>query len=333
MHYYHMRKEVDPTAPTCQPKADFPWDTALVRPCGEKRPAWYTWCLAARQKDAACYDDSPGAASWGPSRLDVFWRGSGDDAAIYRKSWAPTSWSTVSTLGGGTSSSPAVVAPAANRLEVYVRGSDNFTWYRRYDGTAWSSWTSIRGKSYESPAASARRGTSIVDVFVRAVDDGIYHRYRDGNTWSAIWAPIGAPPGGATSAPAALSNASGKIDVFVRGADSGIWQKTWNGSWSGWTSIGAVSTSAPAVDSRGPNRIDVFYRGTDGQIYQRTNNGAGWLDRGTIGGSAISAPAAVATGSDRLDLWVRSTAGTIQHRVWKSTSGWTGWSDVWFAGP
>jgi hypothetical protein len=85
MHYYHTRQEVDTTAATCQPKADFPWDTGLVRACGDRRPAWYTWCVAARQKDAACYDDAPGAASWGSSRLDVFWRGTGDDAMTGRR--------------------------------------------------------------------------------------------------------------------------------------------------------------------------------------------------------------------------------------------------------
>ena len=124
LHYYNMREEPDTASPTCRAKADFPWDTGLVRACGDKRPAWYTWCLASRGNDAACYDDSPGAASWSSSRLDVLWRGYGDDAAIYRKWWDTKSWSSASTLGGATTSSPAVVAPASKR-------------------TAWSAWSPL----------------------------------------------------------------------------------------------------------------------------------------------------------------------------------------------
>jgi hypothetical protein len=338
IHYYNMREEPDMSSSTCRAWAIFPWDTGLVRACGQKRPAWYTWCLAARQKDAACYDDSPGAASWGPYRLDVFWRGNGDDAELYRRSWdgavGSPAWSSAARFGGVTNATPAVVAPADRRLEVFVRGHDNTAvWHSRYDGTAWSGWSSLGGLTYASPAASARKGTSIVDVFIRAADNSIQHRSRNGSTWSSGWASIGAPPGGATSSPAAISIATNRIDVFVRGGDSAIWRRTWNGSWGAWTGIGAVSTSAPALATRGTNRVDVFYRGADGQIYHRLNNGQGWLNGASLGGAALSAPAAVATSSARLDVWVRGPDNGVQHKVWKSTTGWSGWSGTWQAGP
>lgn len=337
MSHYHMRQEVDTTVPACQPKAGFPWDTGLVRACGEKRPAWYTWCLAARQGDAACYDDSPGVASWSSSRLDVFWRGDGDDAAIYRRWWdgstkRPSPWSNVVTLGGATSSSPAVAAPAAKRLELYVRGIDNAVWHRRYDGTSWTGWSQLGGMTYASPAASPRRGTSIVDVFIRGTDNAIHHRYRNGTAWSSGWASIGAPPGGAASAPAAVSNGTGKIDVFVRGGDSAIWRTTWTTSWSPWTSVGGATTSAPAVTSRGTDRLDLFVRGLDGQVYRSLNNGVGWSAWVPLGGFTVSAPAAVATSTNRIDLWARGANNALQHKFWQPL-GWSGWSETWFAGP
>ena len=277
MHYYNMREEPDTASATCRAKADFPWDTGLVRACGDKRPAWYTWCLASRANDAACFDDSPGAASWNSSRLDVLWRGNGDDAAVYRRWWDTKAWSSVSSLGGGTTSSPAVVAPASKRLDLYVRGADNAVWQRRYDGVAWSLWSSLGAVTYASPAASARRGTSIVDLFVRGTDNALYHRYRNGTAWSPGWVSIGAPPGGATSAPASISSSTGRIDVFVRGADSAIWRRTWTTSWSPWTSLGGVATSAPSATSRGTDSIDLFVRGSDGQIYPP--RGAPWAGR------------------------------------------------------
>ena len=333
MHYYNVRQEPDTSSATCQALAGFPWDTGLVRACGERRPAWYTWCLAARQNDAACYDDSPGAASWSSSRLDVFWRGSGDDAAIYRRWWDTKSWSSVSTLGGATTSSPAVVAPASKRLELYVRGTDNAVWHRRYDGTAWSAWSPLGAVTYASPAASARRGTSIVDVFVRGADNTVHHRYRNGSTWSPGWVSIGAPPSGATSAPAAVSSSTGKIEVFVRGADSEIWRRTWTTSWGPWTRVGGVATSAPSVISRGTDSIDLFVRGRDGQVHRTTGDAAGWSAWSPLGGATASAPAAVASSANRIDLWARGTAGALQHRVWQPTTGWSSWSENWFAGP
>jgi hypothetical protein len=96
------------------------------------------------------------------------------------------------------------VAPASKRLEVYTRGLDNAVWQRRYDGTAWSAWSGLGGTTHASPAASVGRGTAIVDVFLRGTDNAIYHRYRNGSAWSSGWASIGSPPGGATSAPAAI---------------------------------------------------------------------------------------------------------------------------------
>jgi hypothetical protein len=339
IHYYNMREEPDTASSTCRPLAGFPWDTALVRACGQKRLAWYTWCRASRRGDASCYDDSPAVASWGPYRLDVFFRGDGDDGAIYSRSWDGAArpngpWSTISSLGGATSSSPAVVAPADKRLEVYARGLDDVVWHRRYDGAVWSPWTSLGGGTYASPAASTRRGTSIVDVFIRGKDNAVYHRYRNGTSWSPGWVSIGAPPGGATSAPATVSTANGKIDVIVRGANSAIWRRTWSGSsWSAWASLGATAVSAPAVATRGPNKLDVFIRGASGLIWQRVFDGAVWSAWTSIGGSTLSAPAAVSPNSKRIDVWARGGDNGVQHTVWRQGTGWSGWSSTWSSGP
>jgi hypothetical protein len=59
---------------------------------------------------------------------------------------------------------------------------------------AWSLWSSLGAVTYASPAASARRGTSIVDLFIRGTDNSVYHRYRNGISWSPGWVSIGAPP-------------------------------------------------------------------------------------------------------------------------------------------
>ena len=121
--------------------------------------------------------------------------------------------------------------------------------------------------------------------------------------------------------------------MFVRSGNSAIWQRTWTGSWGSWRSAGGEATSAPTAVSRGPNNLILFFRGRDGQIYQRTEAGNGWLDRGSLGGASVSAPGAVAPSADRIDVWMRGTDNAVQHKVWKSSSGWSSWSGAWFAGP
>ena len=85
-----------------------------------------------------------------------------------------------------------------------------------------------------APAACAK-GNNLA-VFVEGADNALYWKHWDGTTWSA-WGSLG---GNLTSSPAATSPATGVIDVFARGTDGTLWQKTYNNGWSGWTSVGAM---------------------------------------------------------------------------------------------
>src|SRR5438270_5230038 len=81
--------------------------------------------------------------------------------------------------------------------------------------------------------------------------------------WSAV--------GGVTESSVGVSSwGSDHTDIFVRGTDDALWQRTWDGRrWSEWHSLGGVLRSAPAAVSWGPNRIDVFARGQDDGVWHR----------------------------------------------------------------
>ena len=50
--------------------------------------------------------------------------------------------------------------------------------------------------------------------------------------------------------PAASSWGANILEVFVRGTDGGMWQKTWDGSaWSQWQPLSGVLTSDPSAVS------------------------------------------------------------------------------------
>jgi hypothetical protein len=119
------------------------------------------------------------------------------------------------------------------------------------------------------------------------------------------------------------------IDVFVRGADRAVWQRTYaNNAWSGWKGLGGglASGTGPAACSWGAGRLDVFVQGTDGALYQKSFSGA-WSGWGSLGGALTASPAAAAaSGSNRIDVFVRGT----DNAVWeKSYNGrWGGWTSV-----
>jgi hypothetical protein len=111
---------------------------------------------------------------------------------------------------------------------------------------------------------------------------------RDGNRiWSEAAPPPPPPPeqswsaweslgGLLTSAPAAVSWGAGRIDVFARGEDDGLYCRSFDGSWTEWEGLGGEgldgslkSELAPAVSSWAPGRLDLFAIGEDDALWHR----------------------------------------------------------------
>ena len=94
-----------------------------------------------------------------------------------------------------------------------------------------------------APAVSAQNANGL-DLFVRGADSAIYWKHSpDGTTWPLASVDLG---GFATADPAATSNGTGNIAVFIRGGAGALWEKTTtNGgaTWSAWTSLGGTLAS------------------------------------------------------------------------------------------
>jgi cysteine-rich secretory family protein len=138
----------------------------------------------------------------------------------------------------------------------------------------------------------------------------------------ATWTNLG---GVGTSGSAVSTWGSTRTDVFVRGSDNGLWQRTWDGtSWGTWQSLGGILSSDPAAVSWGTNRIDVFVRGTDSGLWQRTWNGTSWSNWNSLGGILTSGPDVSSQGANSLDVFVRGTDGGLWQRSWNGTT-WANW--------
>ena len=159
-----------------------------------------------------------------------------------------------------------------------------------------------------------------LDLFVQGTDGQLYEKYttNGGSSWTS-WQSLGAPLGGKlTSSPAATSPASGVINVFVRGSDGALWQRTTtNGgaSWSAWASIGGqlASGTGPAVCSQG-SRLTSLYRAptTSSTIRSGTARpGRGWK---SLGGGLTTSPGVTSQANGKIDVFVRGTDGAIWYR-------------------
>jgi hypothetical protein len=156
-----------------------------------------------------------------------------------------------------------------------------------------------------------------------------YTGIETSQTWDSAWVTNVASNYVNEPMVAATPWSSSRYDLFVRGTDGAIYQKTadhgnWLPSTFGWNYIGGFITGAPEVVSWGSNRIDLFVRGGDPNPQTDTfnpmslwhlywNGGSSWNWQ-QVGTSGISShPVAVSWGPNRLDVFALNSLGRMSH--------------------
>jgi len=232
------------------------------------------------------------------------------------------------SLGGLTPNHVSPVSWGANRLDLFVRGTDFGIYHKWWDGAHWgpsmTAWESLGGAT-PGPVTAVSWGRNRLDLFVRGTDNGIYHKWWDGAHWGpsmTAWESLG---GATPDAIGAVSWGANRLDLFVRGTDNGIYHKWWDGahwgpSMTAWESLGGATPGPVTAVSWGANRLDLFVRGTDNGIYHKWWDGAHWGPSMTawesLGGATPDAVGAVSWGANRLDLFVRGIDNGIYHKWW-----------------
>jgi hypothetical protein len=225
----------------------------------------------------------------------------------------------------------AATAWSANRLDIFVRGTDGAVWHKWWNGAAWGGFESLGGQIVGAPAVVSW-GPNRLDVFVRGTDGAMYHKWWDGSAWGPSvtgWEDLG---GFILGAPKAVSWAPNRLDIFAQGGDGALYHKWWNGSaWGGWESLGGQIIGAPEAVAWGPNRLDVFVRGTDFAMYHKWWDGGAWGPSLTgfesLGGVLLSDVSATSWAANRLDVFGRGTDGAMYHRWWNGAA-WGGWESL-----
>jgi hypothetical protein len=241
-------------------------------------------------------------------------------AGLPRPLQPSTSWQ---SLGGVLTSEPAAASWSPDRLDAFVRGSDQQLWHTFFAGGRWNGWEPLGGSLTSGPAAVSW-SSGRLDVFARGTDQQLWHRWFDTNQWSG-WEPLG---GVLTSSPAVASWSAGRLDVVADGTDNQVWHRWFDANqWNGWEPLGGSTTSDPAAASWAPGRLDIFIRNGDGTMGHRYYQGQ-WSSSNYewFAASLAAGPSATSAYSGQLDV-VGPGAANVPQRL-EYASGWLNWQSL-----
>ena len=224
-------------------------------------------------------------------------------------------------LGGVATSDPAVASWAANRLDCFVRGTDNHMWHKWWNGSAWSGWEDLGGIA-DQRAGRGLLGPNRIDCFVRGTDNGDVAQVVERLDLERLGEPRWRAHVSARSRLVGRTawTASSAAPTATCGTSGG----TARAGAAGRTS--AASSTGPRGRLLGPEP-DRLLRPRDGQrdvaqVVERLE-----LERlGEPGRRADAAPAAASWASNRIDTFVRGTDNHMWHKWW--APGWSGWEDL-----
>ena len=186
---------------------------------------------------------------------------------------------------------------------------------------------------------------------VPAAYSNFYRSHDAGKTWKHIslgipvagdviayypWSPWSDKGDPLSVAPAVTSFAQNRLDVFAKGENDHLWQKSWDGSgWGPWKEVagGRLTSSPTAVPWTIPPvgievDLHVFVRGFENKLaYKQAVLGQVWTEWVDLGGELASAPAVASWGPGRLDVFAQGENGHLMHKRWNGEE-WSGWRDL-----
>jgi hypothetical protein len=216
----------------------------------------------------------------------------------------------------------SAVAWGVNRLDAFVRATDQSVAHKYWTGSAWGGFEGLGGSITGSPRYVSWSSNRL-DGFVRGADGALWHQAYDSGTWYG-WESLG---GQIIGDPAAVSWGPGRLDIFARGTDNQLWHMAWDNGWYGWEPLGGQVTGDISAVSWGSNRLDIFWRGADGALWTKAWDGSAWVGPASLGGVLASSPQVVSWGPNRLDVFVRGADGGLWHQAYDSGT-WYGWESL-----
>ncbi|MFF7190161.1 glycoside hydrolase family 27 protein [Streptomyces sp. NPDC008222] len=178
-----------------------------------------------------------------------------------------------------------------------------------------------------SPAVVRSGGT--LTTFLRGPHGSLVEHAAAANGAPRVRDLGGPARGGILGQPAAYASADGRIDVFVRGADSRVYRRVFgNGHWGHWQSLGGRLADAPSVAFADPAHWTLVGLGADGRIVRRGPS-SDWSSLGTPGGRPVyGRPSAAVDAQGRVHVAVRTAADDVWTRIEDTSGQWSDWTSL-----
>lgn len=223
---------------------------------GADKALWHKWWDGAAwggwESLGGTLQGNPSCVSWGVNRIDCLALGYDPSffavgVAVKHRWWDGAAWggweSLSATLEGSSgatpTSDPDCVSWGVNRVDCFVKGSDNVLYHQFWDSSTWSGWQRglvSDGAVNVGPSCVASQAFR-VDCFVLSGANGILHTY-----WSGAWGDWDSILGLGRTAfalPNCVSAGVGTFDCFVVVQDDesppfgvGFWHSSFrDGGW------------------------------------------------------------------------------------------------------
>jgi hypothetical protein len=221
------------------------------------------------------------------------------------------------------------------KLGLGVIGSNGHVNYKFLDGTNWSLvWQDLGTGFFEAPVAIQWGPSSLALIAIDNTGDMKYN-FSSGDAWSGFTS-LGKPTGVTLQGrPAVVNWGRNRLEIFARGSDNHIWQKSLDGSWSVWSDVGSGAASNPTAAVWEGTRLGVAMRDAAGAIKYRYNIDGVWNPAGgwdpVLGpppmGTFIHAPTLLSWGGNRLNVFAVDNNSNVFYKHWNGLT-WGGWTPL-----
>ena len=296
------------------------------------------WQASAVFAASVSMNSSPRCVSRGVNLVDCV--ALGQDNAVWYTSYNGT-WSNWGSLGGSFASAPAIVSWSADRLPVYVRGTDNRFYHNVWHNGKWSGWDNLLGQLPNAipvgNLACFSPGILKVDCFTYDQDGNLWRNSFDptlfwGTHWSN-WQMVPEPSDHGSGLGAYSFNPE-SIGIVTMAPNGTLVQGNLQGyaPISSWTQLPSVSSENGSDPSCVGSKSGAAYcavLGQDGKIWSTEFDSGTWQDWTALPGTETlaSGPTIVTTGFNRLDVFARGS----DNGLWVNTLDngvWSGWSAI-----
>jgi D-alanyl-D-alanine carboxypeptidase len=240
-----------------------------------------------------------------------------------------------SSLGGPAAFSgpPVVGYNADQRMQIFLRGSDNNIWTaaKALNG-AWGAWSSIGG-DVRGAVTVGYQTNGAIQIFARSSSNTVITASQGGpNGTFGAWSDLG---GQCYSDPVFSANADGRFQIFTRSSTDTVQSnfKLASGAWFGWSDYGGSCVGQPQAGQFPDGSIAVFTRSSANTLQTIAQNGpnAGFGTWTDLGGTIMGDPVVSYNADGRMQIFAQgaSHAVTSNFRTGLATnSAWFGWLNM-----